>query len=369
MRNIVYFKEVVELFLNNTIYELKSEKETPDLNFIFNEDGIQLFTHIKNNPFKLENSWTPNISNQDIEFLLNKCSENTPTIFVNDSIIFFETLTKITNSQIQLYNEYGEQKSARQLLIQILRRIWLRMGVDDISNVNLFLNKQLQFVKNRIFDSYKSEKKVSSFFDYDVSAICTVNRTWDESTRSMRFKIHNNDSNYELPKILFDIDNDNVCYIYGIQNDIYENKDKKIERLLYKLNKGIDESNQHPSRVYAIIQFINLLKQHGITKVKIPGLQVLSYRYHELLSKNSKKEYAKICKELSENENNKYLLEKYDWQLEWYNHVADKEDKISFSKTESLVNLIYRLTLHDNQVKVMNEINLQGDYIYLKIKN
>lgn len=368
MRNIVYFKEVVELFLNNTIYELKSEKETPDLNFIFNEAGIQLFTYIKNNPFILQNRWTPNISNQDIEFLLNRRSKNAPTIFVNDSIIFFETLTKIINSQMQLYNEYGEQKSARQLLIQILRRIWLRMGVDDIRNVNLFLNKQLQFVKNRIFDSYKFEKKVSSFFDYDVSAICTANRTWDESTRSMHFKIHDNDSNYELPKILFDIDNDNVCYIYGIQNDTHENKDKKIERLLYKLNKGINEPNQHPSRVYAMIQFINLLKQHGITKIKIPGLQVLSYRYHELLSKNSKKEYAKICKELSESENNKYLLEKYDWQLEWYKHVADKEDEISFSKTESLVNLIYRLTLHDNQVKVMNEINLQGDYIYLKIK-
>ncbi len=367
MRSIVYFKEVVELFINNTIYELKSEKETPDLNFNFNEDGIQLFTYIKNNPFKLENSWTPNISNQDIEFLLNGRSENVPTISVNDSIIFFETLTEITNSQIQLYNEYGEQKSARNLLIQILRRIWLRMGVDDISNINLFLNKQLQFVNNRTFDDYKFEKKVSTFFDYDVSAICTVNRTWDESTRSMHFKIHDNDSNYELPKILFDIDNDNVCYIYGIQNDTQENKDKKIERLLYKLNKGIDEPNQHPSRVYAMLQFINLLKQYGITKVRIPGLQVLSYRYHELLSKNAKKEYAKTYKTLLENEDNKYLLEKYHWQLEWYKHVADKEDKISFLKTESLVNLIYRLTLHDNQIEIMNEINLQGDYIYLKI--
>ena len=36
----IEFKEIVELFLNTTIHQIKFESEVPNINFLFKEDGI-----------------------------------------------------------------------------------------------------------------------------------------------------------------------------------------------------------------------------------------------------------------------------------------------------------------------------------------
>ena len=193
----------------------------------------------------------------------------------------------ITNSLIKLNEEYSITLPARSLAMHVLRRIWLRLGIEDITNVNDFLDRQLQFVKNRMFDIHSIEK-ISSFNGYEIFMKSEVNPTWDETTRSMIFTIQRNDSVYELPRILFDIDDNGVCYIYAVQNSI-KKKDKIIERQLYILNKNIEDPNVHPSKVCAMMLFIEELKKKGISKIKIPSMQVLSYRFHELISEQAKK--------------------------------------------------------------------------------
>ena len=79
-----------------------------------------------------------------------------------------------------------------------------------------------------------------------------INRLWDESTRSMHFTIKDADKRYALPRVLYDIDNNGVCYVYAIQKSKSEGADKSIERKLYKINKGIESPNVHPSKVYAL---------------------------------------------------------------------------------------------------------------------
>ena len=44
--------------------------------------------------------------------------------------------------------------------MRIMRYIWLRMGIEDINNVEDFLKKQLDFYKDITLDS--SNKKVDS---------------------------------------------------------------------------------------------------------------------------------------------------------------------------------------------------------------
>lgn len=365
MENIE-FKEIVELFLCTSFRQIKSESEVPNVNFQFEEDAILLFENIVENPFVKKGSWTPDARREDIDFILDRNNDDCLTIKIRDVFKFFKYLMDITNESIKLNNFYGKMSLARNQAMQIMRRIWLRMAIEDIENVELFLEKQLQFVKNRTFDT-RNLKKISSFYGYNVFMKTIVNQTWDETTRSMVFAIIDNDETYELPHILYDIDDQGICYIYGVQT-AKTKKSKIIERKLYKLNKNINNPNVHPSKVYALTLFIEQLKQKGISKIIVPGLQVLSYRYHELLSKEAKNSLDEAKIQLTKDPNEEYFREKYEAIKEWYDKVYEKQDKISYLKTEELFNLIYRIIEQESNIEIINEINIQGDSLNIRIK-
>ena len=364
-REIIKERQVIEIFLGNTIHEIKDEIEIPNINFVFNEDGCLLFKKVIDNPLHNTGTWkTP--TTHDLDFLIKHSYDNCLTININDSHSFFKLLTNIINETIKLNGNYFDFDYSILTIKYLLRRIWLRLGIVDIENINYFLEKQLQFAKNRLLDTNK-EIKIDSFYGYDVYKKTIPNDLWDESTRSMIFTIKNNTISYELPRVLYDIDNENTCYIYGIQSSSNE-KDKHIERKLYSLNKDIENPNVHPSKVYAMLLFIQELKKNGISKIIVPSMQVLSYNYHKLLSIEAKKRFDGVKKNLESNPNSNTIKERYDYYKEWYDHVYQKEDKISYLKTEELINLIYRLTEHDNNIIITNDINIQGDSLNIKIK-
>ena len=360
----ICFKEILEIFLTKTIHDLKSEYDVPKMNFIFKEDTI--FKDIIDNPYN-KNSWLPNAKKEDLD-LLNRQDDDAITIKVEDTYLFFELLQKITNASVELDASYGTPSHPRTTAINIMKYIWLRMGIEDVNNIERFLEKQLEFYNNSTLDS--SNIKVDNFYDYKVEMYTKKNNAFGESTRSMIFTIVNDykDKQYELPRILYDIDEDNNCYIYGIQNNINIEKDKTIERKLYKINKNIDNPNVHPSKVYSLLFFINELNKNNISKIIVPSMQILDYDYHIILGEKAKKELERIEKFLEQNPNDFDYLIKYNNAKNWYNRVYNKQDKISYLKTEELLNLMYRITLHDSSIEITNEINIQGDSLNIKIK-
>ena len=361
----ISFNEIVALFLSVSIYEIKNETETPNINFIFGPDGLVLFNKLINNPIIKDNLEPLIITKENKDFLEYRNNDDCPTLYIKDSIKFFELLTKITNSQIELYNYYGIKSLPREMAKHILRRIWLRMSVNDIENVEMFLERQLEFVNNRSFDYLKKEK-ITTYLDYDVNVETIANRTFDETTRNMVFTIENDKEHYELPNILYEVDDNNTFYIYGVQNKITD-KSKTIERKLYKLNKGIENPNVHPSKVCALLILFEQLKKRGITNIVVPGMQVLSYRYHELLSIGIVNDLQRVKDRLMELPNSLSLKREYNSLKEWYKRLNGKEDTISYLKTEELFNLIYRMTKHDSSIKITNEVNIEGDSINIKI--
>ena len=66
-REQIEFREIVELFLCVSIYELKSESEVPNINLKFGPDGFALFKSLVIKPFELEGSWTPNATQENID--------------------------------------------------------------------------------------------------------------------------------------------------------------------------------------------------------------------------------------------------------------------------------------------------------------
>lgn len=362
----IEFKEIIELFLHTCFRQIKDEVETPNINFSFLDDVIPLFKEVKLNPFVKEGCWTPDIEDRDIEFYKKRNHDDVITIYINDSIKFFEYLKDITNAFIELNEYYGVRKLPRETAMDILRRIWLRMGIDDILNVERFLDRQLQFIKNRTFDTH-SFQKVDRLNEYDIYMKPYVNKTWDETSRSIYFSTISGNSIYHFPRILYDIDDNNVCYIYGVQ-DITLQHDKRLERVLYKLNKGIENPNVHPSKVYSLLLFINELKKKNISRIVVPSIQILSYHYHELISQKSEEDLSNAIMHLDECPNNTFFKEQYELAKMWYDNTYEKQDKISFLKTEELFNLMYRITIHDSSIEITNEVNIEGDSLNIKIR-
>ena len=190
--------------------------------------------------------------------------------------------------------------------------------------------------------------------------------TKDKMLRSMIFTISGVNDYHELPRILYDIDDNNVCYIYAIQ-DSKGKRSKRIERELYKINKNIENPNIHPNKIYAMIFFINELKQKGISRIVVPSMQVLSYDYHEILKETAKRDLDKAEKDISMYPDDGNVIANYEFAKKWASHCNDV-DKISYLKTEELISLIYRLLEHDSNIEVVNDVNIQGDYLEAKIK-
>lgn len=363
----IEFKETIELFVERVIYEIKSGRDVPNINFNFGKDGLEFLNDVKNNPHKLEGYWTPDISDDNIEKVMTQ-DDGVLTIDIPDAARFFNLLTDVINASLELESKYTDRPSERSYAMYLMRRIWLRMGIEDFVNVERFLERQLEFLKNHTLDNY-DYSVVDLFGDYKVKMKTISNPTWDESTRSMIFSITDEKAeDYELPHILYDIDKDNNCYIYGVQSAKYNHNSKKIERKLYKINKGIENPNVHPSRVYSLIYFFKELEKKGITTIVVPSMQVLNYEYHQIMGDRAKDDVVRIGNLMSTMPSVASLEREYETAVNWYKKVYGREDTISRLKTEDLFNLMYRMEEQDPDINVVNDVNIQGDYLKLKIK-
>lgn len=394
----VCFREVVQLFIHDIYPDIKKEYEVPKFFIKFPLEGYELFFDLLINPYTKDNCYIPRINKSDIDNLEVIFDNVTPVMFVRDVNCFFTYLTEIINELLLLYKKYNTYTSARHLGICVLKRIWLRMGPDDFMNVEEFLRKQLEFIKNNIFFSYKEESFFSNFYEADIYVKNNLNHTWDESSQRFEFTLKNYNEVHSLPSIYYGILNDgkeDICYLYVIQNKRDRIKSSKLERLCYRLNEGILEledreyleyrngySNYypenivdvHPSQVLSFLCFVELLKKHQIYHIKVPVLQVLSYDYHEKLSKKAKEEFPKIYSEekiasfkyLSDSSRKRLEME-YEWDRKWYDHVVDKEDVISENKIDTLIRIIRRSSYHNEEIVINSEPMITGDYLDIKI--
>lgn len=313
LRKIEY-NELIELFAIRTIDELKSGRECPKLNILLDQDGIDLLKEVQRNPFELEGYWTKSITDDDIlKFSSeNNCDKDLMTIHVKDSKRFFQLLTEIVNKA--LYMEWlSWPTDEREYCLNLLRRIWLRMGPNDFNDVIAFLKRQLAFVNNNWLIDLRLEhlKRIDKFFERDVFATYYVSHTYDETFYNVSFIIRNTnkgESSHSLSRVRYGLIEENgqqVCYIYALQNIKHPYKNSVIERQIYK-NFGNNNYSIHPNQIYTMYLFLNELQKHGITKVKVPILQVLNYDYHEIMYKE-KDDVTERCDKISELKTEKLL--------------------------------------------------------------
>lgn len=375
------FKEAVTLFLDRTMTDLKSESEIPALNIIFPDSAFKLFEYVKNHPYTKEGSYVPPLYDRDIEKAKreNNSNPNLPTINIHNPVRFFELLTDIINSWRDFKNKCFGSYSPRALFIQNIKRLFLRMSPNDMLNIEQFLERELSFLQDETFEEYVSKNTtIGEYEGYIFKTALEEAPSWCETSKKMTFYLTNDNNEYHtLPSIYFGITEEygeQVCYIYAIQNERHRAESKKIHRTLYKLNKGIENPDVNPASVLVLQTFINMLKDKGITNIKVPCLQVLSYRYHEILSDTTKRDFEKnYSKEQLEYINNlnsydrERKLEEYEWQKIWYSHVVDKQDFISETKTEGLFKIFRRVAEQFSSIELLNTPFIEDENLNIRI--
>ena len=377
------FKEAVTLFLDRTMSDLKNESEIPALNIVFPDSAFKLFEYVKNHPYTKEGSYIPPLYDRDIEKakIENNSNPDLPTINIHNPVKFFELLTDIINSWRDFKNKCFGSYSPRALFIQNIKRLFLRMSPSDFDNIEQFLQKELSFLKDETFDEYLSKNTVIGEYEgYILKTALEEAPSWCETSKKMTFYLTNDNNEFHtLPSIYFGITEEygeQVCYIYAIQNERHRAENKRIQRTLYKLNKGIENPDVNPASVLVLQTFINMLKEKGITNIKVPCLQVLSYRYHEILSDTTKRDFEKnYSKEQLEYINNlnsydrERKLEEYEWQKLWYSHVVDKQDFISETKTEGLFKIFRRVQEQFSTIELLNTPFIEDENLNIRISS
>ena len=400
MQEEVCLKEVTQLFLTNIIPKIREETEVPQVIFEFPESAYPYFYDILNYPSSKEERFLPTLAEKDIKNLKVVYDGITPVILIHDPVLFFELLTQITNHLIILYRNYGYVPSIKHLCISILTRIWLRMSPTDFHEVETFLRRQLEFIKDDTFSTYIPESVWTTHNNYTITLMNELNSTNDESTRRMQFTMYDEHKiPHSLPSIYYDILNtgeEKICYIYAIQNRRFKKVNPKIEKLLYQINEGIIplESKEYleyrqglydtyypenivdvyPSQIVSLLCFVSLLKKHNITHIKVPTLQVLSYDFHLLLSETAKQNFPQKwsldkIKQLEEEQKiyGEGLRKEYLWDKTWYSHIVDKEDFISCNKTETFLRIFRRASYHNSEINILSDPMIESDYLEIRI--
>lgn len=316
--------------------------------------------------------------------------DNNVYIHVPDYKEFFYILYKIyTKSDYSFYLGLNRDN--------LINDIWIRMGVEDISDVMGFLKRQLEFIENeRVLN--EENHYGGNFFDCDNIRVHYGNEKnpeWFETNRNLTFYWSDISTDgpvdsvkfpYMLPSIHYGLAKENeelTCYIYGIQN-FCDNNDWRLEKFskdaksqIKRFRKSFYNPYVSPDFVIAFKYFIELLQSKGITTIKVPFLQVFNYDYHTFLSEifkdayNSysdaeKVKYEKMAEEgVYDREVQGYITDKI-----YFDRFSDKQDMISRNKIDRFIQVFMALSEKMDNIEVITEPALNGEfYIIVKINN
>ncbi len=173
-----------------------------------------------------------------------------PTLKIKNKKAFDELLTEYTLEAYKFYKSSKyEELDEHDYIKTILTLLWSNATSEDFENPLSFLKKRISFLNNNI----NEEKNITSSLG-NINVSIKKDRVEQETPFYLNITINDN----VMPMVRFGIFNNSV-YIYAIQNVKEVDRDKKLNRQLYKVNDGIDLKKESDNN---IIDYENL---KGIT--------------------------------------------------------------------------------------------------------
>lgn len=241
---------------------------------------------------------------------------------INDKSAFDKALISYVKKAVKFYYNdvfsYINIKSA-------ISYVFANITISDYDNIENYLNMRTRFL------NYDYEEEISdSFLEYSSKISISKSKDFLEAPGCFKYTILYDSSLFELPTIYYAVDG-NCAYVYAIQNkNKYKNNlQKKINRLLYKINNGYIEENYDEilngkditmSFVASLILFIKYLKMKDITEIKLITNMPVRHKAH-IESNNRRLNYHK--KKYNDEEYNDYKKE-IERKNDVYNNVHKK---------------------------------------------
>ena len=272
--------------------------------------------------------------------------DSKPILMVNNKEQLITLLEQYFNECDKHPNKFSHCKLETRIKIY-LTLVWSNATYEDFANPTAYINRRIDFYKNKIFN-FDEKEYCSQSEVLDGSNIIIENISQDirqETPYIFKTVFKRDNECFSLPRISYGISNGD-CYIYAVQSDKSENPTKyqsTMNRKLYKLNANVldqelDEFREYtieddyypenisdvsPSAILALSIFLDELNKCGIEKVKVVSL--LPVRYNSKEQAFTKKyEYQLKHKHLTELELKKLLLEYKRESLRIQQNLSEK---------------------------------------------
>lgn len=393
VEDIIY--DVLEPFIRGLILSRKkgiedkyldSEFVFDNARFVFKDNDIE---KIRDN---LERYCLMN--KEDISFVINELKKSSYEYY-NESQSISNVYIKVDDCDeffYLLYKLYDLYYKIKMDLFQAsgpyerIRYLWLRMGVNDVKDVIKFLKKEIAFAMNCAkFEQYPVNfgtyngleiyyENKCNFSQFETNShILFSFRTkfkFDDGDLSNLLDKIDNQEIFELPVVHYGLIKDNnvpTCYIYGIQN-LPSTRNNELLPELKSLRNSLFNNNVSPFFIISLKLFIDLLASRGIYIIKVPLMQVFNYDFHEFLGKSSSYNLDRFLASSKDKIDNEDDSRQYEHLKKQYKRFYDKEDLVSFNKTERLIYTFMELEERFKNIEILNEPFRSGEYLLIKIK-
>lgn len=371
-------EDIRKIFLTRTIPDMLCNiYSMPEIKFIFDDKTLDEFENFLN---KDDNdSYVKGL--KSINYLANNSKAakegiDDTYVYIYDSNSFFSLLEKL----LELY--YKDHRHSINDSCNFIRSIWLRMGSNDIVNVEKFLERQGLFIKN--YSVLPEYREIYTFDNNDVLAYrIKDNEDWFETNKNIVFSIRKSSddlfdmpNDYDFPAIHFGITKEKgrpICYIYGIQSlNEFHNDDIKSD--LQPIRKGFRNKHVSADFIIGLSIFLDFLYDIGIRTVEIPTLQVFNYSYHENLSSSISDNFdsytdsdKREIEELYDNGDRSDKVEDYMHTKKMVSRFVNKQDSISYNKTERLIYTFLEIINNNDSIELVSEPYGQSDNMVISL--
>ena len=233
---------------------------------------------------------------------------NISCLTIKNEELFFKKLEEYIDLELEKNRKclsfvHDSDRNKKKFLMAYLM---VNATTEDFLNPIKYIDRTISFLEDSTLSHYDEEDLIpfqgvldGYFFKIKNNSQGVMMETPNRMDFSIVKYIGDRELEYKLPSISYgfapSVFGNNDCYIYSILNpkkkkEMSEEEikfDKKISRLLYKLNSGveIDENDNEltditqvsPSAVLSLVSFLSLIKKEDVNEVR--GVPYLPLRY------------------------------------------------------------------------------------------
>lgn len=216
-----------------------------------------------------------------------------PVLLLDDLNKFLELLKKYLDLELSLNRRHtpfitNHLHNYQKTLIAYL---FVNATTDDFLNPCAMLETKIAFLQDQKISQINHKINLENISNSYLNITSYLDSIYMETPYKLTLSITNDTDSYQLPSISYGISN-NTCYIYSVLNpkqEINTPYQKRIKRLLYKINESVSEDNLHvsPSAVLSLSIFLKILELNNIKKIKVIPYLPLRYLSRDLFAKDN----------------------------------------------------------------------------------